>query len=164
MNNTTPVKIEASEPLTAGNFVNIYRPNDSNDFKVRKTNPILDRFAHGFVRSDCKQASLVNVHFEGECCIKDNAFTQDGSVFLSETIVGNVTISQHGYQCVGYMISQNKMFVSIRDRPFSYKDFYLLKSTKSDLYDLLCKGFINEKERVKDNQRWRNISSRYSIS
>ena len=48
MNNTTPVKIEASEPLTAGNFVNIYRPNDSNDFKVRKTNPILDRFAHGF--------------------------------------------------------------------------------------------------------------------
>jgi hypothetical protein len=56
--------IQASENLTAGNFVNVW--SDSGNFRVRKADATTTgKFAHGFVLANVTSGQNATVYFEG---------------------------------------------------------------------------------------------------
>lgn len=83
-------QIEASENLSAGDFVNVW--DDTGDFKVRKADAATAKRAHGFVLDAATSGNPATVYFEG----RNNQLSgvTPGTLYLSATVPGGFQTSE----------------------------------------------------------------------
>lgn len=108
--------IEASENLSAGNYVNLW--NDAGDIKVRKADASNDRPAHGYVNDTVTSGNPVSVYFEG-ANTGQSGLTPGARVYLGAAGVGTNTVPATPgsviHQFLGIAISATEVNTDIDD-------------------------------------------------